>query len=60
MFSTKAGATRLLIGLVVGLIVFKVVVGWRTGSISILAQAADSLLDLFAGNNYLLGYSHCS
>ena len=49
MFSTKAGATKLLIGAVVGLIVFKVVVSWLTGSISILAQAADSLLDLFAG-----------
>jgi cation diffusion facilitator family transporter len=49
VFSTKAGATRLLIGVVVGLIIFKVVVGLLTGSISILAQAADSLLDLFAG-----------
>jgi cation diffusion facilitator family transporter len=49
MFSTKAGATRLLIVVVVGLIVFKVVVSWLTGSISLLAQAADSLLDLFAG-----------
>jgi cation diffusion facilitator family transporter len=49
MFSTKAAATKLLIGVVVGLIVFKVVVGWLTGSISILAQATDSLLDLFAG-----------
>jgi cation diffusion facilitator family transporter len=49
MFSTKAGATKLLIGVVVGLIILKVAVGWRTGSISILAQAADSLLDLFAG-----------
>ena len=49
MFSTKAGATKLLIGVVVGLIVFKVVVGLVTNSISILAQAADSLLDLFAG-----------
>jgi cation diffusion facilitator family transporter len=48
MFSTKAGATKLLIGVVVGLIAIKVVVGWLTGSISILAQAADSLLDLFA------------
>ncbi len=48
MFSTKAGATKLLIGAVVGLIVFKVVVSWLTGSISILAQASDSLLDLFA------------
>jgi cation diffusion facilitator family transporter len=49
MFSTKAGATKLLIGVVVGLIVIKVVVSWLTGSISILAQAADSLFDLFAG-----------
>lgn len=49
MFSTKAGATKLLIGVVVGLIIVKVVVSWLTGSISILAQAADSLLDLFAG-----------
>jgi cation diffusion facilitator family transporter len=49
MFSTKAGATKLLIGVVVGLIVFKVVVGLLTNSISIVAQAADSLLDLFAG-----------
>jgi len=48
MFSTKAGATKLLIGVVVGLIILKVVVGWLTGSISIVAQAADSLLDLFA------------
>ena len=48
MFSTKTGATKLLIGVVVGLIVIKVVVGWLTGSISVLAQAADSLLDLFA------------
>jgi cation diffusion facilitator family transporter len=49
MFSTKAGATKLLISVVLGLIIIKVVVGWLTGSISILAQAADSLLDLFAG-----------
>jgi cation diffusion facilitator family transporter len=49
VFSTKAGATKLLIGVVVGLIIFKVVVSWLTGSISILAQTADSLLDLFAG-----------
>jgi len=49
MFSTKAGATKLLVGVVVGLIILKVVVSWLTGSISILAQAADSLFDLFAG-----------
>jgi len=48
MFSTKAGATKLLIGVVVGLIIFKVVVGLLTHSISILAQATDSLFDLFA------------
>jgi cation diffusion facilitator family transporter len=49
MFSTKAGATKLLVGVVVALIALKMVVSWLTGSISILAQAADSLLDLFAG-----------
>jgi len=49
MFSTKTGATKLLIAVVVGLIILKVVVSWLTGSISILAQAADSFLDLFAG-----------
>jgi cation diffusion facilitator family transporter len=49
MFSTKAGATKLLIGVVVGLIISKVIVSWLTGSISILAQTTDSLLDLFAG-----------
>jgi len=49
MFSTRVGAAKLLIGVVVGLIVVKVVVGWLTGSISVVAQAADSLLDLFAG-----------
>jgi len=49
MFSTKAGATKLLVGVVVGLIILKVVVSWLTGSVSILAQAADSLFDLFAG-----------
>lgn len=49
MFSTRAGASKLLIAVVIGLIAFKVAVSWLTGSISILAQAADSLLDLFAG-----------
>jgi cation diffusion facilitator family transporter len=48
MSSTKAGATKLLIAVVAGLVVFKVAVSWATGSISILAQAADSLFDLFA------------
>ena len=49
MFSTKVGATKLLVGVVIGLIVLKGVVTWLTGSVSILAQATDSLLDLFAG-----------
>ncbi|MGQ9546559.1 MAG: cation diffusion facilitator family transporter [Dehalococcoidia bacterium] len=48
MFSTKAGAAKLLISVVAALIISKVVVGWLTGSISVLAQGADSLLDLFA------------
>jgi len=49
MFSTEKGAANLLIGVVVGLILLKVIAGWISGSISVLAQAADSLLDLFAG-----------
>lgn len=49
MFSTEKGAANLLIGVVVGLIVLKVIVGWLSGSISVFAQAADSFLDLFAG-----------
>ena len=49
MFSTKTGATKLLIGTVISLIVLKLTFSWLTGSIGILAQATDSLLDLFAG-----------
>lgn len=49
MFSTEKGAANLLIGVVVGLIVLKITVGWLSCSISVLAQAMDSLLDLFAG-----------
>lgn len=49
MFSTEKGAANLLIGVVIGLIVLKVTVGWFSGSVSVLAQAADSFLDLFAG-----------
>ncbi len=49
MFSTEKGAANLLIGVVIGLIVLKITVGWLSGSISVLAQAADSFLDLFAG-----------
>ncbi len=48
MFSTKSGAAKLSLVVVVGLIALKVVVAVMTGSISILAQAADSFLDLFA------------
>jgi cation diffusion facilitator family transporter len=48
MFSTKAGASKLLMGVVIGLITAKAIVATLTGSISILAQAADSLLDLVA------------
>ena len=49
MFSTERGASNLLIGVVVSLILLKVIVGWISGSISVFAQAADSFLDLFAG-----------
>jgi cation diffusion facilitator family transporter len=49
VFSTKSGAAKLLIGVVIGLIILKIVVSWLTGSISIVAQTADSFFDLFAG-----------
>jgi cation diffusion facilitator family transporter len=48
MFSTQSGAAKLMLIVVIGLIVLKVVVAIKTGSISILAQAVDSGLDLFA------------
>jgi len=48
MLATRRGAAKLSLGVVIGLIVFKVAVGVITGSISVLAQAADSFLDLFA------------
>jgi len=48
MFSTRSGAARLSLIVVICLIALKVVVSVITGSISILAQAADSFLDLFA------------
>jgi len=48
MFSTRSGAAKLSLVVVIGLIVLKVVVGVITGSISIFAQALDSFLDLFA------------
>jgi len=48
MFSSQSGAAKLMLIVVIGLIVLKVVVTVITGSISILAQAVDSALDLFA------------
>jgi cation diffusion facilitator family transporter len=48
VFSTQSGAAKLMLIVVIGLIVLKVVVAIITGSISILAQAVDSGLDLFA------------
>ena len=48
MFATRKGAAKLSLAVIVALIVLKVVVGVITGSISVFAQAADSLLDLFA------------
>ncbi len=48
MFATKSGAARLSIIVVIALVALKVVVGAVTGSLSILAQAVDSFLDLFS------------
>ncbi|MGD9143438.1 MAG: cation diffusion facilitator family transporter [Dehalococcoidia bacterium] len=48
MFSGRRGAAKLSILVVVSLIILKVVVGVITGSLSVLAQAIDSFLDLFA------------
>ena len=48
MFSTRSGAAKLALVVVIGLIVLKVIVVVITGSISIIAQAVDSFLDLFA------------
>jgi len=48
MFSGSSGAAKLSIIIVIVLIVLKVAVGVITGSLSILAQAIDSFLDLFA------------
>jgi cation diffusion facilitator family transporter len=48
MFASRSGAASLSIIVVISLIVLKVVVGAITGSLSILAQAVDSFLDLFA------------
>ncbi len=48
MFTTVRGAAKLALGTVIGLTMLKIAVGVITGSISVLAQAADSFLDLFA------------
>ena len=48
MFSTRSGAAKLTLTVVIGLVGLKVAVGAVTGSLSIIAQAADSFLDLFA------------
>ncbi len=48
MFSGTKGATRLSILVVISLIALKAVVSIITGSLSILAQAVDSFMDLFA------------
>ncbi len=49
MFSTRSSAARLLICTVIALILLKALVARLTGSISILAQASDSVLDLISG-----------
>jgi len=46
--STKTGAVKLSLGVVISLIILKVIVSVITNSISITAQATDSLLDLFS------------
>jgi cation diffusion facilitator family transporter len=48
LFSTPAGAAKLLLITVLGLFAIKVIVGVVTGSVSIWAQAVDSSLDIFA------------
>jgi len=48
MFSTRSGAAKLSLVVIIGLIALKVAVAVLTGSISISAQAMDSFLDLFA------------
>jgi len=48
MFSSRSGAAKLSLIVIVGLVVLKVVVALITGSISIFAQALDSILDSLA------------
>ena len=46
--STRSGAVKLSMGVVICLIILKVVVSIISGSISISAQATDSILDIFS------------
>jgi len=48
VFSSSSGAAKLSLAVVSGLVVLKIVVSLITGSISILAQAVDSILDVLA------------
>ena len=48
MFSTRSGAAKLAVVVVIGLVGLKVAVAVITGSISVIAQAVDSFFDLFA------------
>jgi len=52
--STKTGAAKLAMAVILGLIVLKVVVSVISNSISIAAQAADSILDVFSAGITLL------
>ena len=48
MFSTKKGAIWLALIVILGLVALKFTISFITGSISIMAQTADSFLDLFS------------
>jgi len=48
MFSSKKGAVWLALIVILGLVVVKFTIAFITGSVSILAQTADSFLDLFS------------
>jgi cation diffusion facilitator family transporter len=48
MFAGKSGASRLALLVILGLVTLKIIVAAITGSVSILAQLVDSLLDLIA------------
>ncbi|UCG55125.1 MAG: cation transporter [Dehalococcoidia bacterium] len=48
MFSTKKGAIRLALIVILGLVILKFIIAFLTGSISIFAQTVDSFLDVIA------------